>query len=306
MLELLFQSGIKAVTQGNMVPVLPTISATETYDLATFKDNIYQYHCCTDWPSKIGVVHPCWFAMQAIQLQAQLFTDKAQPFKVLGLVHVANNIQVNQWVHGTAMVTITCRFGQVWSHSRGYMFNVLTTVTQRCANKPETSDDAKTQVVMTIDSHYLARQEQMQTVGLLAYPTPVIQAYDESQIVTSQLPLPSDLGKVYAKISGDYNPIHLYPLSAKLFGLKRHIAHGMWTKAKTFSTLTKLLWADAIKQNVSPPFPQPITINAEFLQMLYLPRLVDIRMQDNGSEVFGWVVSADRPKPYLQMRICKP
>lgn len=317
MLELLFQNGIKAVTQGNMVPVLPNISSNQAFDLTTFKDNIYQYHCCTDWPSKTGVVHPCWFAMQAIQQQAQLFTDKAQPFKVLGLVHVANNIQIKQWVNDTANVTITCRFGQVWSHPRGYMFNVLSTVTQHSsnqhsANQSKHSDntnanaDADAQVVMTIDSHYLARQDKLQTAGLPAYPVPCIQAYDESKIVTSQLHLPSDLGKVYAKISGDYNPIHLYPLSAKLFGLKRHIAHGMWTKAKTFSTLTKQLWADAIEQNVSPPFPQPLTIDVQFLQMLYLPGQVDIRMQDNGSEVFSWVVSADRPKPYLQMRICKP
>jgi acyl dehydratase len=308
MLELLFQNGIKAVTQGTMMPVLPSISSTRTYDLATFQDNIYQYHCCTDWPSKIAVVHPCWFAMQALQQQTQLFTDKAQPFKVVGLVHVANNMQVNQWVNANATVTISCRFGRVWSHPRGYMFNVLTTVTQHCATKQETSDDAEAdaQVIMTIDSHYLARQAQVLTTGLPTYPTPVIQAYDESQIVTSQLPLPSDLGKVYAKISGDYNPIHLHPLSAKLFGLKRHIAHGMWTKAKTFSTFTKQLWADAIKQNVSPPFPQPLTIDVQFLQMLYLPGQVDIRMQDNGTEVLGWVVSADRPKPYLQMRIGKP
>ncbi len=38
--------------------------------------------------------------------------------------------------------------------------------------------------------------------------------------------VPKNRGKKYAKITGDYNPIHMSPLLAKLFGLKRDIAHG--------------------------------------------------------------------------------
>ena len=44
--------------------------------------------------------------------------------------------------------------------------------------------------------------------------------------------LPGDLGREYAAVSGDHNPIHLYPLTAKAFGFPRQIAHGMWTKAR--------------------------------------------------------------------------
>ncbi len=33
-------------------------------------------------------------------------------------------------------------------------------------------------------------------------------------------------------MSGDRNPIHLHPLTARLFGFPRHIAHGMWTVAR--------------------------------------------------------------------------
>ena len=41
--------------------------------------------------------------------------------------------------------------------------------------------------------------------------------------------LPGDLGRKYAAVSGDHNPIHLYPLTAKALGFPRQIAHGMWT-----------------------------------------------------------------------------
>ncbi|WP_329581706.1 MaoC/PaaZ C-terminal domain-containing protein [Streptomyces sp. NBC_01361] len=44
--------------------------------------------------------------------------------------------------------------------------------------------------------------------------------------------LPGDLGRRYGAASGDRNPIHLHPLTARLFGFPRAIAHGMWTVAR--------------------------------------------------------------------------
>ena len=49
--------------------------------------------------------------------------------------------------------------------------------------------------------------------------------------------LPGDLGRRYAAVSGDHNPIHLYPLTAKAFGFPRQIAHGMWSKARCLAAL---------------------------------------------------------------------
>ncbi|MFH8989226.1 MaoC/PaaZ C-terminal domain-containing protein [Streptomyces sp. NPDC017940] len=48
----------------------------------------------------------------------------------------------------------------------------------------------------------------------------------------AQWRLPGDLGRRYAAVSGDRNPIHLHPLTARLFGFPRAIAHGMWTFAR--------------------------------------------------------------------------
>ena len=49
--------------------------------------------------------------------------------------------------------------------------------------------------------------------------------------------LPDDLGRSYAGVSGDVNPIHLHALSAKAMGFPRQIAHGMWTCARTLAAL---------------------------------------------------------------------
>jgi acyl dehydratase len=44
--------------------------------------------------------------------------------------------------------------------------------------------------------------------------------------------VPQDTGRRYAALSGDYNLIHLWPWSARLFGFKKPIAHGMYSVAK--------------------------------------------------------------------------
>jgi len=49
--------------------------------------------------------------------------------------------------------------------------------------------------------------------------------------------LPADLGRRYAAMSGDYNPVHLWPLTARLFGFKRPIAHGWWALARSVAEL---------------------------------------------------------------------
>ena len=47
----------------------------------------------------------------------------------------------------------------------------------------------------------------------------------------------SDIGRRYAKVCGDYNPIHLSATSARLFGFPTAIAHGMWSKAMALAAL---------------------------------------------------------------------
>src|SRR3546814_15954009 len=54
-------------------------------------------------------------------------------------------------------------------------------------------------------------------------PQPQIAALSEYIAVTAA----ADTGRRYAKVGKDFNPIHLTPFTARLFGFKRHIAHGM-------------------------------------------------------------------------------
>jgi hypothetical protein len=66
--------------------------------------------------------------------------------------------------------------------------------------------------------------------------------------------LPGDTGRRYAAVSGDRNPIHLRKLSARLFGMPRPIAHGMWLKARCLAALEGHL-PDAYEVDVSFKLP---------------------------------------------------
>ena len=69
--------------------------------------------------------------------------------------------------------------------------------------------------------------------------------------------LPADLGRRYAAVSGDANPIHLYPVTAKALGFPRQIAHGMWTLARCVAALENRL-PDAVRVDVA--FKKPVLL----------------------------------------------
>ena len=71
--------------------------------------------------------------------------------------------------------------------------------------------------------------------------------------------IPDDAGRRYAKVSGDVNPIHLSGLTAKAFGFKRAIAHGMWVKARVLGALAGRL-------------PDALSVDVGFRKPLFLPR----------------------------------
>jgi acyl dehydratase len=72
---------------------------------------------------------------------------------------------------------------------------------------------------------------------------------------------PADIGRQYAKVSGDYNPIHLSAMSAKLFGFPTAIAHGLWNKARTLAALSDHLPIANVE--IAVQFRKPVRLPSE-------------------------------------------
>jgi acyl dehydratase len=77
--------------------------------------------------------------------------------------------------------------------------------------------------------------------------------------------VPADIGRRYAPVAGDYNPIHLYPITAKALGFDRAIAHGMWSLARCAG-----LMLDALGH-------APTRLTVQFKQPLLLPAKVTLK-----------------------------
>jgi len=101
----------------------------------------------------------------------------------------------------------------------------------------------------------------------------------------------SDLGRRFAKASGDYNPIHLWKWTAMPMGFSRPIAHGMWTFSRVLGMALASTNAD-----------QSVTAEAYFKRPLFLPGTVQIstevlNIQHDSSAVA--VQDAETGTPHL-------
>ena len=83
--------------------------------------------------------------------------------------------------------------------------------------------------------------------------------------------LAADLGRRYAAVSGDRNPIHLSRLSARAFGFPRAVAHGMWLNARILGAVESRL-------------PAAYTVDVAFKTPTFLPSGVafDANRTDDG------------------------
>jgi acyl dehydratase len=157
------------------------------------------------------------------------------PFSAVGVVHIANRIVQHRPLRLGEVVTVSARVEGFQPHRRGKTFDFVSEARVR------------DELVWEGFSTNLKRGAGDETVPK---PPPF-----EAPPVTAQWRVPDDLGRRYAAVSGDHNPIHLHPLTAKALGFPRAIAHGMWTKARC---LAALRLPDAFAAEVA--FKQPILL----------------------------------------------
>ncbi|WP_328720065.1 MaoC/PaaZ C-terminal domain-containing protein [Streptomyces sp. NBC_00247] len=189
----------------------------------------------------------------AFPLAMRLMTARSFPLPVLGLVHTWIEIASHRPVHPDEPLQLTVRAETLSPHRRGTEVTVVTEA--RVADEP----------VWESRSGYLARhavREAPADPAPAPDPLPGLPAVAEWRLT-------GDLGRRYGAASGDRNPIHLHPLTARLFGFPRAIAHGMWTVARC---LAEAEGAEHIR-----------TVRAEFRAPVLLPGTVTYAADGSGT-----------------------
>ncbi|MGY0492477.1 MaoC/PaaZ C-terminal domain-containing protein [Streptomyces sp. WG-D5] len=153
-------------------------------------------------------------------LAMRLMSDRTFPLPVLGLVHTSIAITQQRDLAPTETYELGVHVREFQPHRRGTEAVVVTEL------------HAEGAPVWQSTSTYLARHRTPDTTTTAPPAEPSPEPATEPLPELARWRLGDDLGRRYAAASGDRNPIHLHPLTARLFGFPRAIAHGMWTVAR--------------------------------------------------------------------------
>lgn len=206
--------------------------------------------------------------MLAFPTHMAIMSDPAFPFPAIGMVHLENSITARRAISIGETLAVTTSVDGLRPHAKGTLLDFVTTVT----SGPET--------VWESTSTYLRRGKPVDgepRAGL---------SIDNPPSGGVQWRLPADLGRTYAGVSGDHNPIHLYPLTAKALGFPRQIAHGMWTKARSVAAIENRL-------------PEAVTVDVAFKKPVFLPGTVSFAVRKDGDEFTFALTSPRDGSPHL-------
>jgi MaoC like domain len=176
----------------------------------------------------------------------------ASPFSAVGVVHIANRIVQHRPLALGEELDLRVAAGTFAPHRRGRTFDFESSA---YVDGDLVWEGFSTMLKRGGGDDSLPREE----------PAP-------DPPVTARWHVPDDIGRRYAAVSGDHNPIHLHGLAAKAFGFPRAIAHGMWTKARCVSALR---------------LPDSFEVSVRFLKPVLLPSKVTFGEADGSFAVHG-------------------
>jgi acyl dehydratase len=248
---------------------------------------------------------PTYPHVLAFPMALALMTRPDFPLPLLGLVHIANRIEVLAPLSTADLLTLRVRAIDLAPHPRGRQVDVVTSVylDGACAWREHSTylrrERRSAAPAGAGDSPEAARHgppdpgersERLQhgfgaggalgeerSDGGKAPPQGPRSPRERSerQHHGAVWRVPAGVGARYARVSGDRNPIHTSRLAARAFGFRRRIAHGMWTAAHCLAALEGRL-------------PDRFTADMRFQRPVSLPARVAFMATPAGT---GWAVT---------------
>lgn len=205
-----------------------------------------------------------WLHILTFPLQLDLMTGSDFPFPAVGMVHVANRMRLHRPVLISERLTLAVHADHLRPHRAGAALDIV--------ERASVGDE----LVWEGASTYLVRGAKApDDPGATTPSGPVLPAPEDLPPAVATWRLPAGLGREYAGVSGDANPIHLNPLAAKALGFPRTIAHGMWSHAAALAAL-------------EPRLPSAYEVAVEFKKPVLLPSTVRFGIRGEGEAGSGW------------------
>jgi acyl dehydratase len=222
----------------------------------------------------------------AFPLHMAVMADGGFPFGAVGLVHIENRIEQRRRIGVGEELTIRVRPTKLAPHPKGQTFSLLTEVT--------VDGELAWESVSTMLRR--GKGDPDAVVPGMRGEVPTARGGGAFEVLPADAPasaewkLGGDLGRRYAAVSGDRNPIHMHALTAKPLGFAGAIAHGMWTKAHCLAALDSRL-------------PDAFAVDVRFRKPIVLPARVEFASSAEGEEIAFAVRDAKRQIPHLDGRV---
>lgn len=200
----------------------------------------YRKVCGFDARDELPATYP---HVLAFPLHLAILTDRRFPFPVIGLVHFANRFIQHRPIRLDESLTFRVRPSDLERHPKGRKFELV--------SEARSGDELVWEERSTI-----LRREPSDEPG-------DGNGGEENRggwPVSAQWRIARAVGRRYASVSGDRNPIHVNSVAARLAGFPSVIAPGMWTKARSLAALAPRL-PDAYSVDVR--FERPIPLPAQ-------------------------------------------
>jgi acyl dehydratase len=210
---------------------------------------------------------PTYPHVLAFPLHMAVMADGGFPFGAVGLVHIENRIVCHRRIGSGEELRLRVRPTKLEPHRHGRTF---TLVTEAWAGRQKAWEEISTM---------------LRRGGGTGKPSGAPEEEDKIE-VSAEWRLGGDLGRRYASVSGDRNPIHMHSLTAKPLGFPGAIAHGMWTKARCLAALEGRL-------------PDAFAVDVRFRKPILLPGRVEFMSAAHGEEIAFAVRDAKRHTKHL-------
>ncbi len=211
----------KGVKPGEALPAATSSVASMQADPQRLQ--AYNEACAFPEGDYMPITYPFVLSMP---LQMGIFADKRFPLSAVGFVHTRQHILQHRPLKNDEPFSCTCAIAGQRVVKAGLEFDVVTEI------------EAQGALAWEGISTYLVRGKKW---GKPGEPAALAQMPDLTEGADIEdWRVDADMGRRYAKITGDYNPIHVSKFMAKVFGFKRDIVHGAWTMARCMAALPPL------------------------------------------------------------------
>lgn len=212
-----------------------------------------------------GFIHALAFPVAMNVMTAEDF-----PLPLLGMIHLSNHVEHYRQVLFTERLDISAWPQNMTGHRAGTQMEMAVEV--------KASGDLVWRAVST----YLAKGVHLPGLDTVSGTKGAREDFTPPP-PTAKWRLGVGVGRSYAAVSGDFNPIHLSGITAKALGMRQSIAHGMYLASRVLAS-------------ARPDGVEAFNWDIEFAAPVFLPATVALSVKDSdesresfsGTDYVAW------------------